>query len=102
MGWVLRQRKEKLGKKWKDISKMSPSKKAEARQLNALQQKCLGSWQVVERQKKEVIQDRTIYEDAHIFAPNLHSMGLMSSRDYENYKSLCLDDLKYRWYQQKV
>lgn len=37
---------------------------------------------------KEVIQDRTIYEDAHIFAPNLHAMGLMPSRDYENYQSL--------------
>lgn len=35
-----------------------------------------------------VIQDRTIYEDAHIFAPNLHSMGLMSKRDFENYKNL--------------
>jgi deoxyadenosine/deoxycytidine kinase len=35
-----------------------------------------------------VIQDRTIYEDAHIFAPNLHSMGLMSSRDFETYSSL--------------
>ena len=35
-----------------------------------------------------VIQDRTIYEDAHIFAPNLHSMGLMSSRDFENYFDL--------------
>ncbi|MGI6478702.1 MAG: deoxynucleoside kinase [Salinivirgaceae bacterium] len=35
-----------------------------------------------------VVQDRTIYEDAHIFAPNLHSMGLMSSRDFENYFSL--------------
>lgn len=34
-----------------------------------------------------VIQDRTIYEDAHIFAPNLHEMGLMSKRDYENYFS---------------
>ena len=34
---------------------------------------------------KIVIQDRTIYEDAFIFAPNLHAMGLMSSRDYENY-----------------
>ncbi len=34
------------------------------------------------------IQDRTIYEDAHIFAPNLHSMGLMTSRDYENYSTL--------------
>ena len=35
-----------------------------------------------------IIQDRTIYEDAHIFAPNLHEMGLMSSRDFDNYKSL--------------
>ncbi|MBS2098397.1 deoxynucleoside kinase [Carboxylicivirga linearis] len=37
---------------------------------------------------KTVIQDRTIYEDAYIFAPNLHDMGLMSRRDYENYFSL--------------
>ncbi len=37
---------------------------------------------------KAVIQDRTIYEDAHIFAPNLHAMGLMPSRDYENYLAL--------------
>lgn len=35
-----------------------------------------------------VVQDRTIYEDARIFAPNLHAMGLMSTRDFENYKSL--------------
>lgn len=35
-----------------------------------------------------VIQDRTIYEDAYIFAPNLHDMGLMESRDYDNYYSL--------------
>jgi len=35
-----------------------------------------------------VIQDRTIYEDAYIFAPNLHSMGLMSKRDFDNYQSL--------------
>lgn len=35
-----------------------------------------------------VVQDRTIYEDAHIFAPNLHDMGLMSSRDFENYFTL--------------
>jgi deoxyadenosine/deoxycytidine kinase len=35
-----------------------------------------------------VIQDRTIYEDAFIFAPNLHSMGLMTTRDFENYFSL--------------
>ena len=38
--------------------------------------------------EKNVIQDRTIYEDAFIFAPNLHAMGLMSSRDFENYHSL--------------
>ncbi|MFN3557194.1 MAG: deoxynucleoside kinase [Bacteroidales bacterium] len=37
---------------------------------------------------RTVIQDRTIYEDAHIFAPNLHAMGLMSTRDFENYSSL--------------
>jgi deoxyadenosine/deoxycytidine kinase len=35
-----------------------------------------------------VIQDRTIYEDAHIFAPNLHAMGLMSTRDFETYSAL--------------
>ena len=37
---------------------------------------------------KSIIQDRTIYEDAHIFAPNLHSMSLMTTRDFENYFSL--------------
>ena len=37
---------------------------------------------------KIVIQDRTIYEDANIFAPNLHAMGLMTNRDFENYRSL--------------
>ncbi|MDT0641500.1 deoxynucleoside kinase [Zunongwangia sp. F363] len=37
---------------------------------------------------RDIIQDRTIYEDAHIFAPNLHAMGLMPNRDFENYKSL--------------
>jgi len=37
---------------------------------------------------KTVIQDRTIYEDAYIFAPNLHDMGLMTTRDFENYFSL--------------
>jgi deoxyadenosine/deoxycytidine kinase len=46
--------------------------------------------QVVEirRSGATVVQDRTIYEDAHIFAPNLHSMNLMSTRDFENYSSL--------------
>jgi deoxyadenosine/deoxycytidine kinase len=37
---------------------------------------------------KTVIQDRTIYEDAEIFAPNLHEMGLMSTRDFSNYRKL--------------
>lgn len=37
---------------------------------------------------RTVVQDRTIYEDAHIFAPNLHDMGLMSSRDFHNYMDL--------------
>ncbi|MEZ5056074.1 MAG: deoxynucleoside kinase [Saprospiraceae bacterium] len=35
-----------------------------------------------------VVQDRTIYEDAYIFAPNLHEMGLMSKRDFDNYTNL--------------
>jgi len=49
----------------------------------------------IRKQGIPVIQDRTIYEDAHIFAPNLHAMGLMSSRDYDNYQGLftLLDDL---------
>ncbi len=42
----------------------------------------------IRKSGKEVIQDRTIYEDAYIFAPNLHSMGLMSTRDFENYFTL--------------
>jgi deoxyadenosine/deoxycytidine kinase len=44
--------------------------------------------QQVQKGKKNVIQDRTIYEDAYIFAPNLHSMGLMSTRDFETYQRL--------------
>lgn len=45
---------------------------------------------VVEISKSDdvIIQDRTIYEDARIFAPNLHEMGLMSSRDFETYSDL--------------
>ena len=42
----------------------------------------------IRKSEKTVIQDRTIYEDARIFAPNLHDMGLMPSRDFENYQSL--------------
>jgi deoxyadenosine/deoxycytidine kinase len=37
---------------------------------------------------KNIIQDRTIYEDANIFAPNLHAMGLMTNRDFSNYETL--------------
>ncbi|HEY1007727.1 MAG TPA: deoxynucleoside kinase [Sphingobacteriaceae bacterium] len=46
--------------------------------------------QIIEIQKsnRNIIQDRTIYEDAYIFAENLHDMGLMTSRDYENYRSI--------------
>lgn len=46
--------------------------------------------QVLEIKKsgKTIVQDRTIYEDAYIFAPNLHAMGLMSTRDFENYFTL--------------
>jgi deoxyadenosine/deoxycytidine kinase len=44
--------------------------------------------QEIRETKNTVIQDRTIYEDAFIFAPNLHSMGLMTTRDFENYFSL--------------
>lgn len=42
----------------------------------------------IRKSGKTIIQDRTIYEDAEIFAPNLHSMGLMSTRDFNNYKTL--------------
>ena len=46
--------------------------------------------QIVDIQKSErnIIQDRTIYEDAYIFAENLHDMGLMTTRDYENYEAI--------------
>ena len=46
--------------------------------------------EVVEISKSDevIIQDRTIFEDACIFAPNLHDMGLMSDRDYANYSDL--------------
>ncbi len=46
--------------------------------------------QVLEIRKggKTVVQDRTIYEDAYIFAPNLHMMNLMTTRDFENYQQL--------------
>lgn len=42
----------------------------------------------IQQGDKTIVQDRTIYEDAYIFAPNLHDMGLMSKRDFDNYFSL--------------
>ena len=42
----------------------------------------------ISKHQEVIIQDRTIYEDARIFAPNLHAVGLMSTRDFENYSDL--------------
>ncbi|MBR1515888.1 MAG: deoxynucleoside kinase [Paludibacteraceae bacterium] len=42
----------------------------------------------ISQSKEYIIQDRTIYEDARIFAPNLHEQGYMSDRDFENYQDL--------------
>ena len=42
----------------------------------------------ISRSEETIIQDRTIFEDARIFAPNLHSMGMMSDRDFANYSDL--------------
>jgi deoxyadenosine/deoxycytidine kinase len=46
--------------------------------------------QLIDLQKsgRNVVQDRTIYEDAFIFAENLHDMGLMTTRDYDNYRAI--------------
>ncbi|SMO69372.1 deoxynucleoside kinase [Solitalea koreensis] len=42
----------------------------------------------IQNNQRFIIQDRTIYEDAYIFADNLHDMGLMTSRDFENYLAI--------------
>lgn len=42
----------------------------------------------ISKSKETIVQDRTIFEDARIFAPNLHNMGFMSDRDYDNYCEL--------------
>ncbi|MGY6648788.1 deoxynucleoside kinase [Wenyingzhuangia sp. IMCC45574] len=42
----------------------------------------------IQQSGKDIIQDRTIYEDAKIFAPNLHAMGLLTNRDFSNYNKL--------------
>lgn len=52
---------------------------------------------IVKLQQKEnnIIQDRTIYEDAYIFAENLYDMGLMSARDFENYSNIFESIISY-------
>jgi deoxyadenosine/deoxycytidine kinase len=47
----------------------------------------LGQLAEIRKGETTVIQDRTIYEDAYIFAPNLYEMGLMAARDFANYES---------------
>jgi deoxyadenosine/deoxycytidine kinase len=42
----------------------------------------------IQNNKRDVVQDRTIYEDAYIFAENLHDMGLMTTRDHDNYQAI--------------
>lgn len=46
-------------------------------------------------ENENFVQDRTIYEDVEIFAKNLHNMGLMSDRDYQNYKALFMEMTDY-------
>lgn len=47
-----------------------------------------GQVQQIQQGSRTVVQDRTIYEDAYIFAPNLADMGLMERRDFDNYLTL--------------
>jgi len=49
----------------------------------------------LQKESRDIVQDRTIYEDAYIFAENLHDMGLMSSRDFENYSNIFENILKF-------
>ncbi len=42
----------------------------------------------LQKEQRNIIQDRTIYEDAYIFAENLHDMGLMTARDFQNYSNI--------------
>jgi len=43
---------------------------------------------IINESNKNIIQDRTIYEDAYIFAENLHDMGFLSDRDFSSYRSI--------------
>lgn len=44
--------------------------------------------EIVRGTEGDIVQDRTVYEDAHIFAENLHGMGLLSGRDYDTYMGI--------------
>ena len=70
-----------------DIQKQGPHTTAHGLQVYFLNSR-LNQILDIRKSGKTIIQDRTIYEDAYIFAPNLHSMGLMSTRDFENYFTL--------------
>jgi len=56
-------------------------------QISFLDSRLRQTLQII-RSGQNVVQDRTVYEDAEIFTPNLLSMGLLSQRDYETYRSL--------------
>ncbi len=49
----------------------------------------------LQNREANIIQDRTIYEDAYIFAENLHDMGLMTSRDFDNYSNIFSNIISY-------
>ena len=62
-----------------------PQEIYEDRRFENIAQVWLGGHQVLADGSDYIFQDRTIYEDAHIFADNLHEMGLMTSRDFMTY-----------------
>lgn len=45
--------------------------------------------------EQTIIQDRTIYEDAHIFAKSLYRQGFFGERDYQNYQTLFESMVKF-------
>lgn len=57
-------------------------------QISFLGSRIKQTMDMLSEQSGDIFQDRTIYEDAHIFAHNLHQMGLMTSRDWETYMSI--------------
>jgi deoxyadenosine/deoxycytidine kinase len=57
-------------------------------QISFLGSRIKQTMDMLSEQSGDIFQDRTIYEDAHIFAHNLHQMGLMTSRDWETYMTI--------------